>query len=1056
MFDSLGVRWRLLIAFFGISAFAVLAAAAAVYSFLAIGKTMDHITQQRVPAALGSLELSREADRIVAAAPALLAVSTDAQRTELTGAISAGVGNLNKMVADLKSRESDDSNLEEIEAAVTRLGENLSALDILVGDRLAVTDQKSEILTRLSITNKGAQRALTPGISVMDAKLSQLRSAIDNPDLTEDEREGAMNELTRSVAEALPLQKFQVEVSAINDNLILAASALSRADVDLIAFPLEKSLEALNRLSGELPTFQRRFLLPRVKEFEELAFGDKSVLQARTEELDLIVRGEALIAQNAALSQQLTQAVDGLLAHARDDIASANAEAGSVQQVSTYVMIAVVVLSLVSSTLIVWRYVGRNLIARLTGLSDSMLAIAGGNLRAPLPATTGNDEIARMAEALSVFRDTAIEIEENNLREIEVARRRLVDAIENSSDGFAFYDANEKLVLCNNRYKELLYPEIEVTIEPGMSFETIIRSSAKVGLIVNAQDRIDEWVEERIASHRNPKEALVQQRRDGRWIMINERKTSDGGTVAVYTDITELKQRERDAEEANRAKSQFLANMSHELRTPLNAVIGITEMLEEDAEDLGQDDFIEPLQRISRAGKHLLELINEILDLSKIEAGKLDLNLEEFDLVALLQDTVATTKGLAEKNGNVLEAHCPDEPEKMFADMTRVRQVILNLLSNACKFTENGKISVRAAKSVIDDRPWLVLDVSDTGIGLTQEQIGKLFEDFSQADSSTTRKYGGTGLGLSISRRLCQMMGGDITVESTVGEGTTFTVRLPFRVEGSSPAYTSGRDLKPSLKDQLGAYSGTILVVDDDDTTRELMRVFLAKEGFDVVTAADGKEALKLARKIRPSVITLDVLMPPPNGWDVLVELKADETLADIPVIMLTMLDEARKGFGLGASDYLVKPLDREKLRDSLNRFRPKEGAPLALLVEDDEATRTWLRGCLMNDGWRVTEGENGRIALSLIEEETPDLILLDLMMPEMDGFEFLEALRKVSEGENIPVVVITAADLTSEDRRRLTNGVESILEKSSTSCDTLLSEVGGFVKRMAGEVIRP
>ncbi|MES0826122.1 response regulator [Ruegeria sp. SCP11] len=1016
---------------------------------------MDHITQQRVPAALGSLELSREADRIVAAAPALQAVSTDTQRIELTGAISAGVDNLNKMVAELKTRETDASDLEEIEAAVTRLGENLSALDILVSDRLAVTDRKSEILTRLSITNKGAQRALTPGISVMDAKLSQLRSAIDNPDLTADEREAAMNELTRSVAAALPLQKFQVEVSAINDNLILAASAPSRADVDLIAFPLEKSLEALNRLSGELPAFQRRFLLPRIKELEQLAFGDKSVLQARAEELDLIVRGEALIAQNAALSQQLTQAVDDLLAHARDDIASANAEAGSVQQVSTYVMIAVVVLSLISSTLIVWLYVGRNLIARLTGLSDSMLAIAGGNLRAPLPATTGNDEIARMAEALSVFRDTAIEIEENNLREIEVARRRLVDAIENSSDGFAFYDANEKLVLCNNRYKELLYPEIEVTIEPGMSFETIIRSSAKVGLIVSAQDRIDEWVEERIASHRNPKEALVQQRRDGRWIMINERKTSDGGTVAVYTDITDLKQRERDAEEANRAKSQFLANMSHELRTPLNAVIGITEMLEEDAVDLGQGDFIEPLQRISRAGKHLLELINEILDLSKIEAGKLDLNLEEFDIVAMLQDTVATTMGIAEKNGNVLEALCPDESELMFADMTRVRQVILNLLSNACKFTENGKITVRAAKSKIDDRPWLVLDVSDTGIGLTQEQIGKLFEDFSQADSSTTRKYGGTGLGLSISRRLCQMMGGDITVESVVGKGTTFTVKLPFRVEGPSAPYTAGRDFKPSLTDQLGAYSGTILVVDDDDTTRELMRVFLAKEGFDVVTAADGKEALNLARKIRPCVITLDVLMPPPNGWDVLAELKADETLADIPVIMLTMLDEARKGYGLGASEYLVKPLDREKLRETLNRFRPKEGAPLVLLVEDDEPTRAWLRGCLVNEGWRVTEGENGRIALSLIKEQTPDLILLDLMMPEMDGFEFLEALRKTTKCKNTPVIVITAADLTKEDRQRLTNGVESILEKSSTSCDTLLEEVGGFVKRMTGEVVR-
>jgi signal transduction histidine kinase/DNA-binding response OmpR family regulator len=1052
MIHRLGVRWRLLIAFFGISAFSILAAIAAVYSFLAIGDVVERITQQRVPSALGALEISRKAERVVAAAPALLAVTTSSQREEQVASIEVEVERLNALVANLKRYEVAAPALEAIDLAVRRLGENLTALDLLVSNHIAASERKRAILNELSITNKGAQLALNPGISVMDAKLSQLRTAIDDPNLSEEERSVAMSELTRNIAVALPLQKLQVEVSAINDALVQMASVKTRADLELLVFPVRKSLRNAALLMGDLAAIQRRFLTPRLKAFEKLATGPDSVMEVRGQEIDLIASGEELLAENVVLSGRLTEAVDELLERAKVDITTGNREAGSVQRVSTAVMVAVVLLSLLSSVLIVWLYVNRNLIARLTGLSDSMLAIAGGNLRAPLPAATGNDEIARMAEALTVFRNTAIEVEESNLREIEKARQRLTAAIESISEGFSLYDADDRLVLCNSTYRDLLYPGMGEAVTPGTPFSTIVRKAAELGLISDAKGRIDDWVAERTERHRNPGGSYLQRRDDGSWIQIREFKTEDGGTVAVYNDITELKQREQDAEEANRAKSQFLANMSHELRTPLNAVIGITEMLEEDAVEDGQEDFVEPLQRISRAGKHLLELINEILDLSKIEAGKLDLNLEEFDLVALLQDAVATARNLAEKNGNSLTARYPEDPGSMFADMTRVRQIVLNLLSNACKFTENGEIELRASKVAIGDDWWLELAISDTGIGLTPEQMGKLFQDFSQADSSTTRKYGGTGLGLAISRRLCLLMGGDIDVTSAVGEGTTFTVKLPFRLPG--PETAPSLAVKPALppSDRPAKSEDTVLVVDDDETVREMMRVFLAKEGFDVVTAGNGQDALELARRLRPSVITLDVLMSPADGWEVLSALKADDVLADIPVIMLTMLDEANKGYNLGAADYLTKPLDRQKMRAALERFRDSKEAPLVLVVEDDQATRSWLCKYLLGDGWRIAEGANGRLALAVLEDVEPDLILLDLIMPEMDGFEFLQELRQRPGSWNIPVIVITAADLTEDDHRRLNGGVERILKKGVSDRDAFLEELGGLVRRQIGE----
>ena len=784
MIRRLGVRGRLLIAFFGISAFAVLAAVAAVYAIVAIGGVLERITQERVPSALGALEISRQAEQVVAAAPALLAATTNAQREAETASISTGVARLNKLVADLKSGETDSSALEAIELAVVQLGQNLTALDFLVGNHLAASERKRVILQDLARTNTAAQRALSPGILVMDAKFSQLRKAVANPALTTEERAKVMNELTETISASLPLQKSQVEVSAINDMLLRAATAATRADLQLLSFPLRKSLRNLERLLQDLRPDGRKYLRPRVEEFGVLAAGPNSVFEARAKELDLIASGEELIGENADLSRQLTEAVDELLRRAKGDIATGNLEAGSVQEVSTLIMAAVIALSLISSTLIVWLYVNRNIVARLTGLSDSMLAIAGGNLRAPLPAAKGNDEITRMAEALTVFRDTAIEVEESNLREIEEARRRLTDAIESISEGFSLYDAQDRLVLCNSTYTELLYPGLDDVVTPGTPFETIIRHAAEIGLISDAEGRVDEWIAERMERHRNPGRTHIQRRGDERWIQVSELKTEDGGTVAVYTDITELKQREQEAEEASRAKSQFLANMSHELRTPMNAILGYTELIADNIYGELPEKASEVVGRIEHNGHHLLGLINDILDLSKIEAGQLELVLSDYSLKDTIDSVVSTVEPLAAEKSLDLKTEVDADLPATLGDEQRITQVLLNLVGNAIKFTDSGEVAVAVSRS---DSTFTIA-VSDTGAGISEDDQRQIFEEFRQADNSSTREKGGTGLGLAIAKRIIEMHGGRIWVESALGEGATFLFTLPVRAEPAREA----------------------------------------------------------------------------------------------------------------------------------------------------------------------------------------------------------------------------------------------------------------------------
>ncbi len=493
--------------------------------------------------------------------------------------------------------------------------------------------------------------------------------------------------------------------------------------------------------------------------------------------------------------------------------------------------------------------------------------------------------------------------------------------------------------------------------------------------------------------------------------------------------------------------------MSHELRTPLNAIIGYGELLIEDVEDDGNEKYIPDLQKIIEGGRHQLALVNDILDLSKIEAGKMELCYESFEVQPMIESVVSAVDPLVNKNSNRLKWTCDPEIETLYSDRTRVRQVLFNLLSNACKFTEHGEIRLDATLDSANGKDSVVFAVKDSGIGITPDQQAKLFQKFQQADASTTRKYGGTGLGLSITKHLCELMGGEIVLDSEYGQGSTFTVRIPLLKEPPAKADEAETEAGPREAEHNGK-AGTVLVIDDDASARDLIKRYLSKEGFHVVTAAGGEDGIQKARELQPVFITLDVMMPSMDGWDVLSALKADDELCQIPVIMMTMVDDKNLGLALGATDYMTKPIDRDRLMALASRYRnPAEGNHDVLVVEDDDSTRTLISRILEGAGWNVTEAENGKVALEKLANCRPALMLLDLMMPVMDGFSLLAEMRKRTEWSATPVVVITAKELTADERNWLNGEVRQVLQKGSYSREQLLDQVRKFagVARSSG-----
>ncbi len=555
-------------------------------------------------------------------------------------------------------------------------------------------------------------------------------------------------------------------------------------------------------------------------------------------------------------------------------------------------------------------------------------------------------------------------------------------------------------------------------------------------------------------------------RKDGTVIWISENVRvirDDEGKVLYYEgtveDITQRKRAEEEllrakteAEEANRSKSQFLANMSHELRTPLNAIIGYSELLREEAEEIGQQSFIGDLKKIEKAGKHLLELINGVLDIAKIEAGKMELHTETFDIAAMVHDVATTVAPVVEKKGNRFEIECHPGLGTMHTDMTKVRQSLFNLLGNAGKFTENGLVRLEAERTCERGVDWIYFRVRDSGVGMTPGQTAKVFEAFTQADASTTRKFGGTGLGLAITQEFSRMMGGETTVESVLGQGSVFSIRLPAELSAKASMQITGAQENPlsetAEESQLSADTPLVLLIDDDVTIHDLVKRFLRKEGFRTVCAQNGPEGLELARKLQPSIIVLDVMMPTMDGWSVLTLLKSDPEAADIPVVMLTMVDNKEMGFSLGVDDYMLKPIERTSFVSVLRKYCDPQGSPVVLVVEDDPATRELMSASLEKERFNVVVAENGAEGLKKLGSLRPAVILLDLMMPGMDGFQFTREVRANPEWKEIPIVIMTAKDINTQDRALLDGQMSSILQKGACNREELLAEISTRILR--------
>jgi len=619
----------------------------------------------------------------------------------------------------------------------------------------------------------------------------------------------------------------------------------------------------------------------------------------------------------------------------------------------------------------------------------------------------------------------------------------------------------------------------KVAVEGNYDIRVNTRAGGETGMLVDAFNSMLGTIQQRDADLLVAKDNAETAR--GRLAEINTMLEDVNRTLEqkVRDRTVELEKMMLTAKEANQAKSAFLAKMSHELRTPMNAIIGYSEILLEDASDSGNKSAIDDLNKILSAARHLLGLINDVLDLSKIEAGKMDLFLESFDVGTLVQEAATTVAPLIEKKNNRLVVECQEQIGIMHADSTKLRQVLLNLLSNASKFTTDGQVTLRARREGSPTGDFIVIEITDTGIGMTPEQMNRLFQSFAQADSSTTARYGGTGLGLAISRQFARLMGGDVTVTSIPEKGSTFTARIPAQVLPLKPSGTTGAPFpdktpaatatpapaaaiaaaKPPSATPFAAPASLggsrtpfvpparVLVVGDDQTVQAALSEMLPKESYQVAGVPSDARALDQAKEIRPHVIILDTLQPELNGWNLMAQFKADADLSPIPVILLTKVADAQTaGSALGASDYLVKPIDGEKLLAILGRHSVPRKETSILVVEDDASTREMIVRLVEREGWMAVPAADGRQAMELLGTFTPSLVLLDLLMPEVDGFSVLREMRASETWRDIPVVVVTSLDLTGEVRRLLQQQAERVLQKGRYTTSELLDEVRNSV----------
>jgi signal transduction histidine kinase/CheY-like chemotaxis protein len=538
---------------------------------------------------------------------------------------------------------------------------------------------------------------------------------------------------------------------------------------------------------------------------------------------------------------------------------------------------------------------------------------------------------------------------------------------------------------------------------------------------------------------------------------------SNVGTALHNAQLyTEARVARAAAEQANQAKSAFLANMSHELRTPLNAIIGFTRIVRRKAEGLLPEKQTGNLDKVLTSADHLLNLINTVLDIAKIEAGRMDVLAANFRISALVDLCFNTAQPLIKPNV-VLEKKVDENLNLIYSDQDKIRQIVLNLLSNAAKFTHAGKIVLSAKQ----DGENLRISISDTGIGISADALPRLFKEFQQADTSTTRLYGGTGLGLSISRNLARLLGGDLTVESELSKGSTFTLVIPIQYHSKSlpnadeatrissdykpvPAQVADLQLEP-VSAKPGSAKKQILVIDDDPNAVYLLQENLNQQEFEIIGRLNGQDGLRAARAQHPDAILLDIVMPGTDGWQVLHDLKADATTADIPVVLLTIVDNKALGFQLGASAYLLKPLNAVEVRDALHRVTgPNIQSPRrVLVVDDDPNVADMLLQSLPESDFSLESALDGEAGLRAIEAQHPDIVLLDLIMPYLDGFEVIERLRENPQTHDLPIIVISARELTQVESDRLKQDVSAIMKKQGFDGEKLVDEINTVLNKL-------
>ena len=821
---------------------------------------------------------------------------------------------------------------------------------------------------------------------------------------------------------------------------------------------LEQELEALTDIAPERVAIIRT---------EVQGLFDQSMRAVDAYTNDQRVIGNSLVAKGQEhirrVDEELGALVAALEAQAVATSEAAHAEAVGAVRLSTLIVVAAGIVGLLLTLLVVG-----SITSPLRQLLRAMEEITGGNLAARLPKP-GNDEIGAMNRTLGLFRDSLAERKrladqrEEADREVLRTKTQLTEAIEAISEGFALFDADDRLVICNQRYKDM-YARIGLTLAPGLTFREIAMHVARADAV--ADDDPEGWIERRLAQHLHPEAPFEQKRNDGGWMKISERPTEAGGIVGVFTDITEMKDREaklqelveslaeaRDvAERATVAKSQFLANMSHEIRTPMNGVIGMSNLLLDTDLSAEQADFA---RTINESAESLLTVINDILDWSKVEAGKLELERLPFHLRDCVESALDLVAMAAARKGLDLAYFIePEVPDTIVSDEGRLRQVLLNLINNAVKFTEKGEVVLtvtRDGDDPVDGLCQLLFTVRDTGIGIPRDRQSALFQSFTQADATTTRRFGGTGLGLAISQKLVSLMGGRIWLESTEGKGTTFHFTLTAPV-GAPIGTASLHEARPDLDGK------RVLIVDDNATNRHLLSRLTSDWAMRPVEVERPADAVAMAADTRFDVAILDMQMPGMNGVELARHLRGTATCGDLPMILLSSLGRPAEYSRaeleeIGFAEVLVKPVKPSPLLNALvsvfagrpirvidraQRKAPEfdenlaAKLPLRILLADDNPTNQKLgRLILKRLGYASDVAGNGLEVLQAVARQDYDVVLMDIEMPEMDG---IEATRRIvadhPAGKRPRIIAVTANAMEGDREKFITAGMSGYVSK--------------------------